>query len=101
MVAPCAGWWNQTCDARRSEAAKSAAAGYGLPRHDAVGCRSRPYRRREEVAMSSRLLTCLFAASTLFTVACDDSSGLPSGQAANVRIVNASSVAGDVDVLVN
>jgi hypothetical protein len=56
---------------------------------------------KEEIAMSSRLLTCLFAASALFTVACDDSSGLPSGQAANVRVVNASSVAGDLDVLVN
>lgn len=51
--------------------------------------------------MSSRLLRWVLAASALFTAACDDSSGLPSGQAANVRVVNASSVAGDLDVLVN
>jgi hypothetical protein len=50
--------------------------------------------------MSSRLLTCLFAATALFTVGCDDSSGLDDDEA-NVRIVNASSVAGDLDVLVN
>ena len=51
--------------------------------------------------MSSRLLSCIFAATALFTVGCDDSSGLSSGEAANVRVVNASSVAGDLDVLVN
>jgi len=51
--------------------------------------------------MSSRLLTCLFAATALFTIGCDDSSGLADNQAANVRIVNASPTVGEVDVLVN
>lgn len=51
--------------------------------------------------MSSRLLTCLFAATALFSVGCDDSSGLDDDEAANVRIVNASPAVGEVDVLVN
>jgi Domain of unknown function (DUF4397) len=51
--------------------------------------------------MSSRLLTCLFAATALLTVGCDDSSGLDDDEAANVRIVNSSSAAGELDVLVN
>ena len=51
--------------------------------------------------MSSRLLTCLFAATVLFTVGCDDSSGLDDDEAANVRIVNASPAVGELDVLVN
>ena len=51
--------------------------------------------------MSSRLLTCLFAATALFSVGCDDSSGLDDDEAANVRVVNASSATGTVDVLVN
>jgi hypothetical protein len=55
----------------------------------------------EEVAMSSRWLTCLFAATALFSVACDDSTGLSASQAANVRVVNASPAAGELDVLVN
>jgi hypothetical protein len=55
----------------------------------------------EEVAMSSRLLTCLFAATALFSVGCDDSTGLSDSEAANVRLVNASSIVGDLDVLVN
>ena len=51
--------------------------------------------------MSSRALSCLFAATALLSVACEDTTGLRAGDAANVRIVNASSVVGDVDVLVN
>ncbi len=51
--------------------------------------------------MSSRLLTCLFAATALLTVGCDDSSGLDDDEAANVRIVNASPAVGELDVLVN
>jgi hypothetical protein len=51
--------------------------------------------------MSSRLLTCLFAATALFTIGCDDSSGLDDDEAANVRIVNSSSAVGELDVLVN
>jgi hypothetical protein len=51
--------------------------------------------------MSSRLLTCLFAATALLTVGCDDSSGIDDDEAANVRIVNASPVVGELDVLVN
>lgn len=51
--------------------------------------------------MSSRLLTCLFAATALFSIGCDDSSGLDDDEAANVRVVNASSATGQVDVLVN
>jgi Domain of unknown function (DUF4397) len=51
--------------------------------------------------MSSRLLTCLFAATALFTIGCDDSSGLDDDEAANVRIVNASPSVGELDVLVN
>jgi hypothetical protein len=50
--------------------------------------------------MSSRVLTCLFAATALFSGGCDDATGLPSGQAANVRIVNASPVVGELDVRV-
>jgi uncharacterized protein DUF4397 len=59
----------------------------------------------EEVAMSSRWLTCLFAATALFSVACDDSSGLSDSQAANVRVVHASAtpttVTSPIDVAVN
>jgi hypothetical protein len=51
--------------------------------------------------MSSRLLTCLFAATALLTVGCDDSSGLDDDEAANVRIVNASPGVGELDVLIN
>ena len=51
--------------------------------------------------MSSRLLSCLFTATVLFTVGCDDSTGLSSGRAANVRVVNASPVSGTVGVTVN
>jgi hypothetical protein len=51
--------------------------------------------------MSSRLLTCLFAASALFAVACDDSTGIDDDEAANVRLVNASPIVGDLDVAVN
>lgn len=51
--------------------------------------------------MPSRLLTCLFAATALFTAGCDDSSGLDDDEAANVRIVNASPAVGELDVLVN
>jgi hypothetical protein len=51
--------------------------------------------------MSSRLLTCLFAATALLSVGCDDSTGPDDDEAANVRIVNASSVVGDLDVAVN
>jgi len=51
--------------------------------------------------MSSRLLTCLFAATALLAVGCDDSTGLDDDEAANVRIVNASSVVGTLDVAVN
>lgn len=55
--------------------------------------------------MSSRVLTCLFAATALFTVGCDDSTGLSDSQAANIRVVHAStagtSVATPVDVAVN
>jgi hypothetical protein len=55
----------------------------------------------EELAMSSRLLTCLFAATTLIWVGCDDSTGLDDDEAANVRIINASPAVGELDVLVN
>jgi hypothetical protein len=51
--------------------------------------------------MSSRLLSCLFAATALLTVGCDDSNGLDDDEAANVRIINASPATGTVDVLVN
>src|SRR5688572_1632602 len=55
----------------------------------------------EEVAMSSRLLTCLFAATALLSIGCDDSTGPDDDEAANVRIVNASPATGELDVLVN
>jgi hypothetical protein len=75
---------------------------FRLPRHDAaaavLGCTDVLLRR---LVMSSRLLTCLFAATALFTVGCDDSSGLDDGEAANVRVVNASPAVGEIDVLVN
>jgi hypothetical protein len=51
--------------------------------------------------MSSRLLTCLFAATALLSVGCDDSTGLDDDEAATVRVVNASSVVGDLDVALN
>ncbi|MFN2567252.1 MAG: DUF4397 domain-containing protein [Gemmatimonadaceae bacterium] len=55
--------------------------------------------------MSSRLLTCLFAATALLSVACDDSTGLDDSEAANVRVVHASvagaTPASAVDVAVN
>jgi Domain of unknown function (DUF4397) len=44
--------------------------------------------------MSSRLLSCLFAASALLSVGCDDSTGLSDSEAANVRVVHASTAAG-------
>jgi hypothetical protein len=50
--------------------------------------------------MSSRLLTALFAATVLFAVGCDDDSTGLSGDEAVVRIVNASPVVGELDVLV-
>jgi hypothetical protein len=55
----------------------------------------------EELAMSSRLLTCLFAATAFVWVGCDDSTGLDDDEAANVRIINASPAVGELDVLVN
>jgi hypothetical protein len=59
----------------------------------------------EESAMSSRLLTCLCAATALLSVACDDSTGLSDSEAANVRIVHASTagatVGTPIDVAVN
>jgi uncharacterized protein DUF4397 len=55
--------------------------------------------------MSPRLLTCLFAATALFSVACDDSTGLSASRAANVRVVHASTTATTattpIDVAVN
>jgi hypothetical protein len=55
--------------------------------------------------MTSRWLTCLFAATALFSVACDDSTGLSDSEAANVRVVNASiagaTTATPIDVAVN
>jgi uncharacterized protein DUF4397 len=55
--------------------------------------------------MSSRWLTCLFAATALLSVACDDSTGLADSQAANVRVVHASTTATTattpIDVAVN
>ena len=51
--------------------------------------------------MSSRLLTALFAATALVSVACNDSTGISAGQAANVRIVNASPAVGTLGVAVN
>jgi hypothetical protein len=55
--------------------------------------------------MSSRWLTCLFAATALFSVACDDSTGLGASQAANVRVVHASTTATTpttpIDIAVN
>jgi hypothetical protein len=55
--------------------------------------------------MSSRVLTSVFAAIALFTIGCDDSTGLSDSQAANVRVVNASiagtTMAPPVDVAVN
>jgi hypothetical protein len=54
--------------------------------------------------MSSRLLTSLFAVTALFSVGCDDSTGLSASQAANVRVVHASAtpttVTAPVDVAV-
>jgi hypothetical protein len=55
--------------------------------------------------MSPKLLTSLFAATALFSLACDDSTGLRASEAANVRVVQAS-VAGattgtPIDVAVN
>ena len=50
--------------------------------------------------MSSRVLTCLFAATALLSVGCnDDSTGLSNDEAV-VRIANASPAVGDLDVLV-
>jgi hypothetical protein len=50
--------------------------------------------------MSSRVLTCLLAATALLSVGCgDDSTGL-SNEEAVVRIVNASPAVGELDVLV-
>lgn len=51
--------------------------------------------------MSSRWLTCLFAATALLTVGCDDATGLDDDEAATVRVVNASSVVGTLDVAVS
>ena len=55
--------------------------------------------------MSSRWLTCLFAATALFSVGCDDSTGLSDSEAANVRVVHASALGATattpIDVLVN
>ena len=55
--------------------------------------------------MSPRLLTCLFAATALVSVACDDSTGLSDSEAANVRVVHASiagtTTASPIDVAVN
>jgi hypothetical protein len=55
--------------------------------------------------MSSRWLTCVFAATALFSVACDDSTGLSDSEAANVSVVHASALGAtattSVDVLVN
>jgi hypothetical protein len=51
--------------------------------------------------MSSRLLSCLLAATALIAVGCDDSTGLDDDEAANVRIINASPVVGELDVVVN
>jgi Domain of unknown function (DUF4397) len=55
--------------------------------------------------MSSRLLTCLLAATALVSISCDDSTGLDDDQAANVRVMHASiagtSMASAVDVAVN
>ena len=51
--------------------------------------------------MSSRLLTCLFAATALVSLACNDSTGISSSQAANVRVVNASPVVGTLGAAVN
>jgi hypothetical protein len=51
--------------------------------------------------MSSRLLSCVVAATALFTAGCDDSGGLSSGEAANVRIVNASPAVGTISASVN
>jgi hypothetical protein len=55
--------------------------------------------------MSSRWFTCLFAATALFSAACDDSTGLSDSEAANVRVVHASALGATsttpVDVLVN
>ncbi len=52
--------------------------------------------------MSSRLLlTCVFAATALFSVASDDSTGIGDSEAANVRVFNASPAVGNLDVLVD
>ena len=51
--------------------------------------------------MSSRSLTCLIAATALLSAGCDDSTGLSSSQAANVRLVNASPVVGTLGVAVD
>jgi hypothetical protein len=55
----------------------------------------------EEIAMSSRLLTCLLAVTALLSVGCDDDgTGLDADEAV-VRIVNASPAVGEIDVLVS
>jgi hypothetical protein len=55
--------------------------------------------------MSSRMLSCLFAASALVSVGCEDSTGLSDSEAANVRVVHASTAGatatGPIDVSVN
>jgi hypothetical protein len=50
--------------------------------------------------MSSRVLTCLLAATALLSVGCDDDSTGLSGDEAVVRVVNASPAVGELDVLV-
>jgi hypothetical protein len=55
--------------------------------------------------MSSRMLSCLFAATALLSAGCDDSTGLSDSEAANVRVVHASTAGavatGPIDVSVN
>lgn len=59
----------------------------------------------KEAAMSPRLLTSLFAATTLVSLGCDDSTGLRASEAANVRVVQASAAGATtgtpIDVAVN
>jgi hypothetical protein len=47
------------------------------------------------------MLTCLFAATALFSVGCDDSTGLSDSEAANVRVFNASPTVGNIDILID
>jgi hypothetical protein len=103
-IAPCVGSWNQTCDGGALPQAATVCGCRVVDRRSVVlraAALGRTGRKWRSLLMSSRLLTSLFAATALFSFGCDDSTGLASNQAANVRVINASPATGTVDVLVN